>query len=747
MTEHAPPKRWRFKPTRKDLIKKEAERMKIGGNPETLTVNLQKMCEKTLTVIKPINRPRGKPWWSQRLNDLRKKLLISRRELTRANKTMNESPNEDILTKFKNAYLEFTTEKKASKNRLHERLCNDINNNPWGDAYRVAMMTLRPRAKCILPKNLDKILEGLFPRHDDLPNSVYNVNCIEQLTEEELMTAAKKLKKGKSPGPDGIPAEVIQTVAMANPAPLIKVMSDILQTGKFPTQWKTATLKLIPKEGNSDLTPKYRPICLINSTAKLLEHIINARLLIELTGTGGISTKQHAFTHKRSCITALSAAIQAVEKVKSKGPGWVASIILLDVKNAFNSANWLKILQTLRRVKINEYLIRIIHSYFQDRTLQFEDQTYRLSSGVPQGSVLGPTLWNVLINQVTKVELPENCDIVLYADDIAIIVGAKDGKTMTHRGNLALKRVQEALQELGLELATDKTSALIIHGRRTTIPRDTTFCLNNTKVKPRNEVKYLGITLDADLNFKKHAEKTCAKATRALNALAAVLTAKNAKMARRRIIARVIEGQLLYGCEVWLGRMATQALHDLESTQKRAAVKIARGFPSMSGEAALVLAGMVPLSIQAKSRQKKFQGGQPQGCEETLRIWQQRWTKAEAAWTRSLIPQVEKWTSRKHGELTSELTQILSGHGNFGTFLKMTNRRPSNLCPFCKTPETVRHQTMYCPRFDRQRTAAGLQAETDPRKIVIKMMTSTDAWNRVEELAKAICETGKLSTG
>ena len=98
------------------------------------------------------------------------------------------------------------------------------------------MTTLRPRAKCIIPKNLDKILEGLFPRHDDLTYNGYNVDYIEQLTEQELLTAAKKLKTGKSPGPDGIPAEAIQTVAMANPAALTKVMDNILQTGNFPTQ-------------------------------------------------------------------------------------------------------------------------------------------------------------------------------------------------------------------------------------------------------------------------------------------------------------------------------------------------------------------------------------------------------------------------------------------------------------------------------------------------------------------------------
>lgn len=743
MMEEIKHKRWIYKPSLREQIVTEARRLPTIMNPETLTNSLQTICQKALAPTKPRNRSQGKPWWSQRLKELRTRLLACRRILTRANKETQGNPNNDILTSFKIAYTEFTIEKKASKNRLHERLCEEINRNPWGDAYRTAMSALKPRARCIVPKNLDKILDGLFPKHPKLKPISYPQDPPHEVSELEITTAAKKLKSGKSPGPDGIPAEVVQINALTNTAKMAKMMTDILQTGVFPTQWKSATLKLLPKEGNSDLTPKYRPICLINATAKLLEHVVNARLLEELTKNDGISTKQHAFTRNRSCLTALDEALRAMDKVKKRGPGWVASIILLDVKNAFNSANWLKILQTLESLKVNHYLLKIIQSYFQDRTLHIDDKTYVLTSGVPQGSVLGPTLWNVLINSVTKVELPDNCDMILYADDIALIIGAKDGKSMSHKGNLALKRIQATLNGLGLELAADKTNALIAHGKRTSIPKDTAFCLNGITIRPGKEVKYLGITLDEDLNFRKHAERTCLKATRALNALAAILSAKTAKMARRRVIARVIEGQLLYGCEVWMSRMASQALNDMEVIQKRAAVRIVRGFPSMSGEAALVLAGMVPLTIQAKQRQEKFQGCKQQDKEDSMKAWQTRWERAEAAWTRNLIPQIKRWTTRTHGELTSELTQILSGHGNFGTFLKMTKRKSCNLCPYCNTQETVRHQTMFCPRFDKERTTAGLQAETDPRKIVTKMLTSSEAWNSVEQLARTICEAGK----
>ena len=255
-------------------------------------------------------------------------------------------------------------------------------------------------------------------------------------------------------------------------------------------------------------------------------------------------------------------------------------------------------------------------------------------------------------------------------------------------------------------------------------------------------MKYLGLVLDADLNFKAHAEKTCMRATKTLHALSAILGAKSAKTARRRIIARVVEGQLLYGCEIWLGKMTITALHELQAVQRRAAVKIVRGFTSTSGEGALVLAGMLPLETQAEARKANFEGERRKTKDELLKRWQERWDKTNPTWTRSLIPRIDIWINRKHGELTSHMTQVLSGHGNFGSFLKMTNRKDNGQCPNCTTQETVRHQMLYCPRFDKERHAAGLQAECDPRKIVKTMLKSQEDWTHTDALAFVICKAG-----
>lgn len=735
---------WRYDPDRKDLITDTITAVFDKRRPSTaeeLTSALKEVCNVSLTKRYPRNKREGKRWWSKNIEAKRQTLLNTRRQLTRANKITKGSPSTTVIQNFWEAYTAFKLEKQRAKSLLHKRLCEELNQNPWGDAYRTAMSGLRPRKRATIPNKQDQIIAQLFPTHDPMTFNEIPDDGYENFSLCEIKQAAAKLKCGKSPGSDGIPAEVVALAALTATDTIRCIMNNQLRTGIFPTIWKEAALTLIPKDGNSEMTPKYRPICLISAIGKLLEHLLNARLNKELQRTGGLSAKQHAFTSRKSCATALEATTRFMEETKRKGTSWTPAIILLDVTNAFNSARWDIILTRLRQIKVKEYIIGMIKSYFTDRSLHLGGKQYLLSSGVPQGSVLGPTLWNVLIDPVTEVQLPDYCDVTLYADDIAILIAAKDGPSMAHRGNLAMKRIKMKLQHLGLEIAPQKTNALIARGKRTSIPVGTKFVLSGQDIYPTNFVRYLGVTFDSDLSFTQHAERTSAGATSALNALSAILSTEHTRMARRRIIARVIEAKLTYGCEVWAHRIAAGALERLEGVQKRAAVRITRGLAKMNGEAALVLAGMVPLAIQIRTRHEKFVGRKKATATEIVDMWQARW-KANTCWTRTLIPDLRPWVTRRHGEVCSAIAEVLSGQGHFGTYLKLVKKRPSSNCCYCGTPETLRHLLLHCPRFDKERTRAGLQAECDVRSIVRKMLTSPEEWHRIESLAKRIREEG-----
>lgn len=735
--------KWRYTEDQRDRAEECIKRiftMAPPQTPEELTTALQHVCHLSLEKKYPRTRREGKRWWSQKIDTLRKSVITAKRRITRANKKQDANAG-PLLQAYSEAYSAFKAEKDASKKRLHNRLCEELDHNPWGDAYRTAISKLRPRHKSSTPPNAAKVIATLFPTHPPVDFKAQSSEDFQDFTEDEIVNAAKRLKSGKSPGPDGVPPEITRLAALLAPGVYKNIMNRLAAEGSFPAIWKEAALKLIPKEGHSDLTPKYRPICLISTTGKLYEHLLNQRLNADLVRTKGLSELQHAFIPRRSCATALESAIRFIERSRKRGPKWVPTMVLLDVTNAFNCANWQTILNRLRRTGTKEYLIRLIKSYLSERTLDFEGQIFTLTSGVPQGSVLGPTLWNVLIDSVTRIQLPDYCQMVVYADDIAILIEAQDSKTMTHRANLAIKRITTELSSLGLKVAPNKCDALIVSGQRTSIDQGTHFTLGNQTIRPSPTVKYLGITFDSNMNFCSHATRVCSAATAALNALGAILSAENVRMARRRVIARVVEAKLTYACEVWAHRISTAALERLECVQKRAAVRITRGMTNMNGEAALVLAGMLPIAIVARTRRAAFIGQGKATARDLGDMWQNRW-KDYSCWTRTMIPDVRVWITRKHGEVGSALTEVLSGQGHFGTYLKTIKKRPSSNCRHCHCPETLRHLLMNCPRFDRERTAAGLQGECDLRTVTRTMLGSQQGWRRVERLAARIREEG-----
>ncbi|KAH8406431.1 hypothetical protein KR222_000970, partial [Zaprionus bogoriensis] len=141
----------------------------------------------------------------------------------------------------------------------------------------------------------------------------------------------------------------------------------------------------------------------------------------------------------------------------------------MDVKNAFNSAKWSGILRALENFRVPPYLIRMVRSYFSGRVLRYDTddglRTHDVTLGVPQGSVLGPLLWNAMYDAVLKLELPENTQLIGFADDIALVVG-KHIVTTEEACNSAIRRVHHWLAAAGLELAAHKTEAVLVSSRK-----------------------------------------------------------------------------------------------------------------------------------------------------------------------------------------------------------------------------------------------------------------------------------------
>ncbi|CAH2098000.1 unnamed protein product [Euphydryas editha] len=341
--------------------------------------------------------------------------------------------------------------------------------------------TAPPVAESLEPAVLDRVLSGLFPERDPghTPPPMVVSPLVEELDETsippvsvaEMEVAVRRLRgKKTAPGPDGIPGRVLGIALQEMGERLRDVFSACLTSGRFPKSWKDGKLCLLRKDGRPVDSPSaYRPIVLLDDTGKLLERVVASRVIRHLEGTGpGLSEAQYGFRAGRSTLDALlwlkswtQAAVREGEK---------ALAVSLDIANAFNSLPHATIQEALRYHRVPLYLRRLLGDYLQGREVLVQGRDgltrRRVSCGVPQGSVLGPLLWNVGYDWVLRGTLPASVRVLCYADDTLVVAKGRDLREVMRSVTAGTTLVVGRIRALGLEVALAKTEALLFHGPR-----------------------------------------------------------------------------------------------------------------------------------------------------------------------------------------------------------------------------------------------------------------------------------------
>jgi len=230
-------------------------------------------------------------------------------------------------------------------------------------------------------------------------------------------------------------------------------------------------LVLLHKEGKDATTPSaYRPICLLDEAGKLFERVVTNRLVQHLKQVGpDISDAQYGFREGLSTVDAIQCVRNLAEERMAQGG--VVLAVSLDIMNAFNSLPWDRMKESLRWHGVPKYLANVIHDYLRDRWVVYTDGTGtvrkgELHCGVPQGSVLGPLLWDIGYNVVLQTALPPGCSITCYADDILILAGGRDWAEAISRGEVAVHSTINSIQRAGLKVAAKKTEALFMYEKK-----------------------------------------------------------------------------------------------------------------------------------------------------------------------------------------------------------------------------------------------------------------------------------------
>lgn len=424
----------------------------------------------------------------------------------------------------------------------------------------------RPIPGINLPGRLENIVDTLFPKNAVTRRSPAEDRYVyPEITEREIIHQARKIPSGKAPGPDGDPDLVVKGIALNRPDILCKMFNMYFATGNFLAAWKKAKLVLLPKDNKPlDQLSSYRPICLLDTMGKFLERIIKERLDKYLESPGGLSELQFGFRKGKSTIDAMRKVMETVDS-KFTGPLYrreLCVLIALDVANAFNSAMWDIIIGALEKKRVPSYLHQMVCSYLSDRSLIFgESKVREVSCGVSQGSVIGPILWNVMYDSLLEVDLGgkkcglSSTSLVAFADDVAVVATGRTKQLLEEAANRALAAVSGWMKKNGLTLAANKTEAVVLTTKRCyEVP---TFTVDGVLIEPKESVRYLGVSLCRKLGFRHHIQTAVVKANKTADALGRILpNVRGVKQQKRKLLATVVNNQLLYVAPIWAGALA-----------------------------------------------------------------------------------------------------------------------------------------------------------------------------------------------
>ena len=344
--------------------------------------------------------------------------------------------------------------------------------------------------------------------YSQMPQIQISVKGIEKLL--------KSLNPHKAAGPDQFKPIVLQTLH-AELAPILQVIfQKSLDSGKLPHIWKEANVSPIFKKGDKSDPANYRPISLTCVLCKVLEHIVTSNLTKHLANSNILFELQHGFREKRSCETQLVMLVDEISK--SMQMGKQTDLILLDFSKAFDKVAHQKLISKLYFYGIRGKTLSWVKDFLDSRSQAVvlngvKSDKIAVSSGVPQGSVLGPILFLAYIN-----DLPDQVKsrVRLFADDTAIYLAiSSEGESIILQNDLHILEIWEKRWDMSF----NPSKCQVLHITRAKCPIQTRYILHGTVLESVHSAKYLGVTISDNLSWTPHIDSVSKKANQTLGFL------------------------------------------------------------------------------------------------------------------------------------------------------------------------------------------------------------------------------------
>lgn len=411
-----------------------------------------------------------------------------------------------------------------------------------------------------------------------------------ELTEQLVYNQLMKLKVGKAPGIDGIVPIVLVECADVLCKPLCIIYKLTLKEGKVPKDWKRANVTAIFKKGSKEVAGNYRPISLTSHICKVLEALIRDVVVDHIQRYKLINESQHGFVKGRSCLTNLLSFFEDITALVDKGEP--VDVIYLDFQKAFDKVPHRRLMKKVYAMGIRGEIYNWIEDWLKERKQRvcqasFSSIWAEVLSGVPQGSVLGPLLFLIYINDIDNGIASR---ILKFADDTKLYrqVGTEEDIVKLR---IDLERLVEWSSEWLMLFNTDKCKVMHIGFGN----KKANYMMEDVQLQEVQEEMDLGVLVQDNLKCAQQCAKVVGKSNRVLG-----MIKRTFKNFSRDVVLKLykclIRPRLEYAVQAWRPHLCKD-IELIEGVQRRA-TKLVVGTRDMGYEERLKLLDMTSLETR-----------------------------------------------------------------------------------------------------------------------------------------------------
>lgn len=389
--------------------------------------------------------------------------------------------------------------------------------NEISDAFNSYFTNIGPKLASKIANNINRNFTEF------LPQRFHKSLFLTPTDEEEIYKIVRCLKPSNSTGHDGLSVNLLKKIITCIIAPLTYIFNISISTGKCPNSLKIAKVIPIFKKDDPSLLTNYRPISILPSISKILEKIVHKRLYIFLNINNLLVPNQFGFRKKYSTDYAIVQLLNKVTECFANKEHLIG--IFMDLSKAFDTIDHDILIYKLKRYGIQGIALSWIVDYLSNRKQYVafkssESTKSKISCGVPQGSILGPLLFLIYINDIANTS--QLLSFILFADDTNIFYSHKNFDTLVTTLNSEISKVAQWFSCNKLSLNISKTNFIKFRPYKSADIGNASSChihIDGMPIVENKSTKFLGITIDSTLSWNDHIHNVHTSVSRGIGIL------------------------------------------------------------------------------------------------------------------------------------------------------------------------------------------------------------------------------------